>query len=47
MWKVVMYATLIAIVCYSLAGFFGFATFATNDDVDEIMQQENIFAAPY
>ena len=32
-----MFATSIAVVCYILAGYFGFATFADNADVDEIM----------
>ena len=34
MWKVIIIATLIAVVCYVIAGFFGFATFATYFDVD-------------
>ena len=47
MWKIVMYATTIAVICYILAGYFGFATFSCYNDVDEIMELENIFAAPY
>ena len=47
MWRVVTYATLIACICYGFAGFFGYATFACNDDVDAIMNDENIFEAPY
>ena len=47
MWKVVTFATLIACVCYGFAGFFGYATFACNDDVNAIMDEENIFEAPY
>ena len=42
-----MFATIIAGVCYALAGFFGNATFITYDDVDTIMNKENIFEAPY
>ena len=47
MWKVIIRATLIASTCYAFAGYFGFATFATYNDVDAIMQLENIFEAPY
>ena len=47
MWRVVFYATSIAVVCYAFAGFFGYATFANNDDIDAIMKKENIFEAPY
>ncbi len=42
-----MYATGIAVTCYILAGFFGFATFAAYPNVDDIMQKENILQAPY
>ena len=44
---VMFWATGIAITCYILAGFFGFATFANYPDVDDIMEQENILNAPY
>ena len=47
MWKIIIYATSIAVVCYALAGFFGYATFCNYDDVDTIMKKENIFEAPY
>ena len=47
MWKVVTFATLIACICYGFAGYFGYATFACNDDVNAIMDKENIFEAPY
>ena len=43
MWKVIIFATLIACVCYGFAGYFGYATFACNDDVKTIMEKENIF----
>ena len=45
--RVIGFATIIAVVCYALAGFFGYATFALNSDVDAIMQKENILEAPY
>ena len=38
MWKIVICATTIAVVCYVLAGYFGFATFVNNDDVAAIME---------
>ena len=47
MWKVVIYATTIAVISYALAGYFGFVTFAAYDNVDEIMQKENILEGPY
>ena len=47
MWKVVTIATTIAVICYSLAGFFGYATFANYPNVAEIMEEENILKAPY
>ena len=47
MWTVIMGATTIACTCYALAGYFGYATFATYDNVDAIMQKENILEAPY
>ena len=47
MWKVVFIATTIACICYGLAGFFGYATFACDDDAASIMELENIFEAPY
>lgn len=42
-----IYATVIAVTSYILAGYFGYATFATNPDVVEIMELENILEAPY
>ena len=42
-----MSATIIAVVSYCLAGFFGYATFANYENVDEIMKEENILEAPY
>jgi amino acid permease len=45
--RVIGFATTIAVVCYALAGFFGFATFALDPNVDDIMQKENILEAPY
>ena len=45
--NVVIYATIIACTSYSIAGFFGYATFATNPDVKTIMEKENIFEADY
>ena len=47
MWKVIIYATVIACVSYTLAGFFGYASFANYPDVDDIMEKENILEAPY
>ena len=47
MWTVIFFATSIACVCYALAGYFGYATFACEPDVKEIMEMENIFEAPY
>lgn len=47
MWKVICSATLIAVICYSLAGFFGYATFANYPNVEQIMEEENILKAPY
>ena len=34
MWKVIISATTIACTCYFLAGYFGYATFATRDNAD-------------
>ena len=45
--KVLVYATSIAVVCYILAGFFGYTTFASYSNVDSIMKAQNIFEAPY
>lgn len=45
--RVIGFATFIAVTCYILAGFFGYATWATRPDVDEIMKKENILEAPY
>ena len=45
--NVVIYATIIACTSYAIAGFFGYATFALNDNVKSIMEEENIFEAPY
>lgn len=39
MMKVVLYSTAIAVTSYILAGFFGYATFATNPQVVEIMEK--------
>lgn len=38
MWKVLLSATIIAVVSYAMAGYFGYATFALYPDVDAIMQ---------
>jgi len=35
--RVIIYATIIACTSYTLAGYFGYATFAMNPDVDNIM----------
>ena len=40
--RVIGYATTIACVCYAMAGYFGYATFALYDDVKTIMEKENI-----
>ena len=45
--KVVIYATIIACTSYSLAGFFGYASFALYPNVSEIMEKENILESPY
>ena len=45
--NVILTATMIACTAYALAGYFGYATFATNKNVDEIMQKVNILEAPY
>ena len=47
MWFVIFFATSIACICYGFAGYFGFATFACDSNVKEIMEMENIFEAPY
>ena len=47
MWKVLIIATLIAVVSYIFAGFFGYSTFALYPDVSTIMEKENILEAPY
>lgn len=44
---VLIVSTIIAAVAYSLAGFFGFATFASIPDVDAVMETQNILMAPY
>ena len=45
--KVIGTATVIAVTCYALAGYFGYATFALSPSVDTIMQKVNILEAPY
>ena len=47
MWNVIIGATAIAVTCYILAGFFGYATFAAYPNVDAIMMKANILQAPY
>ena len=47
MWRVIIAATLIAVICYTLAGYFGYATFAAYPNVDAIMMKANILQAPY
>ena len=47
MWRVIITATMIAVACYILAGYFGYATFAQYPNVDSIMMKANILQAPY
>ena len=47
MWRVIIISTVIAVICYGLAGFFGFATFSLYPNVSAIMEEENILEAPY
>lgn len=45
--KVLIIGTGIAIVAYIMAGLFGYVTFSTHPDVDQIMNDQNILKAPY
>ena len=46
--KIILWtSTTIAVASYCLAGYFGFASFASYPDVDSIMLKQNIFMAPY
>ena len=47
MQRVILFSTIVAVMCYIFAGYFGFATFAAYPNVDEIMMQQNILEAPY
>ena len=47
MQRVILFSTIFSVICYILAGFFGFATFASYPNFDAIMMQQNIMKAPY
>ena len=45
--RILVIATTIAVVAYTMAGYFGYATFVMRSDVEQIMEKQNILEGPY